>query len=118
MSGFLTREQILAADDRPTTILEVPEWGGKIRLRNWTLATATKWTERLSEAAQNNAGLDGLFVYTIVNSVVNEEGELMFSEKDAKHLLEKAKAPAQRVFDAVQAMGKVDGETIEDSKKN
>lgn len=32
MGEFLTIDQILAADDLPTEVVEVPEWGGKVKV--------------------------------------------------------------------------------------
>ena len=39
MPEFLTVDQILAANDLPTEIVEVPEWGGKVKVQGLSRAS-------------------------------------------------------------------------------
>jgi hypothetical protein len=39
MSEFLSVEQILAANDLPSEIVDVPEWGGKVRIQGLSRAS-------------------------------------------------------------------------------
>jgi len=39
MSEFLTIDQILAANDLPTEVVEVPEWGGRVKVQGLSRAS-------------------------------------------------------------------------------
>lgn len=39
MSEFLTIDQILAADDLPSEVVDVPEWGGKVKVQGLSRAS-------------------------------------------------------------------------------
>jgi hypothetical protein len=39
MSEFLTIDQILAANDLPSEVVEVPEWGGKVKVQGLSRAS-------------------------------------------------------------------------------
>jgi hypothetical protein len=110
MKTLLTKAAIIAAPDIQTKDIDVPEWGGMVRLKGLT------GTER-------DEFEDGLFVDVVVNgkterkqdtknirakvvaaALVDENGVQMFGQDEIAELGKKSAAALQRCFDAAQAL--------------
>ena len=104
--GLLGREQILGAVDLPTVDVDVPEWGGTVRVRMMTgverdafeAATITRHGKKIE---QNLANIRARLVALCV---VDEKGGRLFSEADAEALGKKSAAALNRVFAAAQQL--------------
>lgn len=115
--ALLSRDQILDADDLKTTDVEVPEWGGTVRVRTLTGEQRDKF-----EASMIDMGKDGsvkrnaenVRARLVVECVVNEQGEQMFNRADVR-LLGKKSAPAlDRVAAAAQDLNAFSDNDIEE----
>ncbi|MBT8199581.1 MAG: phage tail assembly chaperone [Acidimicrobiia bacterium] len=99
---LLTRDQILSAEDRPTSDVDVPEWGGTVRIRSLSGAERARIE---SESQQRSDGktvrMDGLRELYVSLSAIGEDGERLFTEKDVEELGNKSAAALDRVMDAV-----------------
>lgn len=104
---LLSREQILGAEDRKTEDVEVPEWGGTVRVR------ALSGTERDAyEAGIVQIRGDGSRKFTLQNArarlvslaLVDEAGNRMFTEADVAQLGEKSATALERVFDVARRL--------------
>lgn len=84
MSKLLTAEEILAASDLATVDVEVPEWGGTVRLRQLSAGE----TITFSEAASGNKKLGT--VKLIAMSAVDESGNRLFTDKQVEALKSKS----------------------------
>ena len=82
----LTREQILGADDRKNETVDVPEWGGAVKVRSMSGAEAEKYTEIVSEEGRSGVANLALLVSMCV---VDEDNKPLFSDEDIKALAEK-----------------------------
>jgi len=115
--SLLTREAILTAIDLKTVDVEVPEWGGTVRLRAMT-GTAR------DEFGRSLLGADGKYTGTGYNakiaaaSIVKEDGELMFTEDDVQVLGERSAAALQRVADAADELNALGAKAVETAKGN
>lgn len=114
---LLSREQIIGAEDRPTQDVEVPEWGGTVRVR------ALSGTERDAyEAGIVQIRGDGSRSFSLANararlaalSIVDEANERMFSEADVAVLGAKSAAALERVFDVARKLSGLTEEDIEE----
>ena len=85
MGDYLSREDILKVDDLEVRDVDVPEWGGTVRVR------ALSGTDRDAyDASRMERREDGTFVATLENSraklvarsVVDDNGVLLFSDVD------------------------------------
>jgi hypothetical protein len=87
---FLTREEILGADDRTTETVDVPEWGGVVTVRSLTGTQRGQY-----EASGTSMTFDGSGKPTITPrnpellrarivsmSLVDAEGKQLFTEAD------------------------------------
>ena len=84
------RDQILSAQDIPSEMVDVPEWGVKVEVRGMTGAERT----RIMDKAVGQTGDVNLqFVYpeiVIATSFDPESGEQIFSPNDRDALLAKS----------------------------
>lgn len=97
---YLTREQIIGADDRNTEDVPVQEWGGTVKVQSLS------GTERDAyEAGLVELKGDGSRKFTLQNararlvslSVVGEDGKRLFSEADVATLGDKSAVALERV---------------------
>lgn len=91
------RDQILAVQDIPTELVDVPEWGVKIEVRGMTGAERT----RIMDKATASAGEMNLqMIYpeiVIATSFDPETGEQVFLPEDQSILLSKSATALDRV---------------------
>jgi hypothetical protein len=91
------RDQILAKQDIPSEMVDVPEWGVKVEVRGMTGAERT----RIMDKATQNAGDVNLqFVYpeiVIATAFDPEGGEQVFKPGDRDALLAKSATALDRI---------------------
>lgn len=114
--AFLSREQILSADDRKTVTVAVPEWGGDVLVRSLTGAERDKFEESLQTVRGNKTkrNLKNFRARLVSLCLVNEQGELLFSPPDVEHLGAKSVAALQRVFNKCNELNGMSDEDIEE----
>lgn len=104
--AYLTRDEILEAKDYQTAEVEVPEWGGAVLVRSLSAF-------HVQEMGYGSAGPDGevdiqktkgVMLKVVAWSVINGDGERLFTEKDVKALGNKDFEPVQRVANAAMKL--------------
>lgn len=113
--ALLTKEQIQQADDRPTMEVEVPEWGGTVRLRVWS-GPERERVEDLVDNKQSRKQCGRAIVAAL--SIVDENGRRLFDEGDIQRLAEKSGKALDRVFDAACKFNALGNSEIEELAKN
>ena len=112
----LSREQILQADDRVTEEVEVPEWGGTVTVKNLTGKERDDY--EASIVLQTRAGVKVNMAQAraklLVKTVVDGEGELLFTEKDIAALGDKSGSALQRVFEVASRLSGLSAEDVEE----
>jgi hypothetical protein len=117
--GLLTKADILAVSDLPTKDIEVPEWGGTIRIRSLTSAQVEDLQAEFMAARD-----DGRLVPQhwrakhLALSAVDEAGALLFTEAEASKLAQKSGVAMGRVFDAINTFNGQKPGAVEDAAKN
>lgn len=98
--ALLTRDQILKAQDLPSEDVPVPEWGGTVRVRALTGAERDAFEQSIVEQRGRSArmNLQNLRAKLVALTVVDEEGNRIFSDSDAKLLGKKSALALNRVF--------------------
>ena len=120
--SLLSRDQILSAVDIVTEDVEVPEWGGTVRVRGLTGTDR----DRFEAAMVNVRGKGGnrsqqvntenFRARLVLASVVDEDGKRMFTERDVKALGEKSAAALDRVMTValrLSGLPETDAEVLE-----
>jgi hypothetical protein len=118
---LLTRDDILAAEDRATEVVEVPEWGGSVTIRALSGTERDRFeTESVSYGRTNQGGLQISGVQTnnvrarlVALSVIDADGKRMFSDKDVLALGDKSAAALNRVFEAAQRLSRISQRDVE-----
>lgn len=117
---YLTREDILAADDIQVEEIVVPEWGGKVRVRglSGTERDAFEATILDNKCNVTKKNIENLRAKLVSLSVVDEAGNRLFSDNDIVALGAKSARPVQRVFNIAQKLSGISEEDIEELTKN
>lgn len=104
---LLTRDQILSANDLQTRDVQVPEWGGDVRLRQLSALQVTRWRD-LPES-------DTKYVALLVSSIVDETGATIFTAEDVDALAQKNIRTVELLMRAAFELNKLGGD---DDEKN
>lgn len=85
---LLSRSQVLEAVDLSSEDIEVPEWGGTIRLQQMNAEESSAFSKSLDE---HNArgGQNGMYLM-LIHSARDLEGNLLFTEEDLPALKKKS----------------------------
>jgi hypothetical protein len=117
--SFLTKEQILNADDLKFVELEVPEWGGTVRIKTLTAGERDR-LESIMFPGGDTSKVNTKNVRALVASlaIVDDKGERLFSEKEIGELAKKSAKAMDRVFTAAQELNGITKKDIEDMEGN
>ena len=118
---ILTRDAILRADDLPRKPVEVPEWGGTIYIRTMSGTERDRFDAAIVARGQDGKVFDtkGLRVEIVVLTACDEDGKLLFSEKDKEALSLKSGNVLERLCNVSRKLnGILDVDSVDDSKKN
>jgi hypothetical protein len=118
--GYLTRDQILKVDDIQFEDVQVPEWGGAVRVRGLTGAQRDELEASVVEqrGRKTRVNLQNLRAKLVAMAAVDEQGKRVFSDGDVAALGQKSAAALQRVFDAAQRLSGLSDQDIEELTKN
>jgi hypothetical protein len=101
--NFLTREQIVAAQDRKFLELDVPEWGGRVRLASFTADEALRQEALVKKRA---AGDDTINPVTemLSASIVDANDKPLFTAEDMAALGKKSPNVLVRLMKRVKKL--------------
>lgn len=115
---MLTKEQILNADDSKTEIVDVSEWwGGEVTIKSMSGFARDRFEASIVGKNGGN-DLQNIRAKLVAGSVVDENGELMFSDRDIKKLGNKDSKPLDKIFDAAQKLNKITDSEVDELAKN
>ena len=117
---LLTREAILQADDLPRELVEVPEWGGALYVRALTGAERDAFEQSIVETRGKNTrmNLRNIRARLVALTVVDEDGNRLFSDDDVEALGRKSAAALNRVFEVAQRLSGLRPEDVEELAGN
>jgi hypothetical protein len=119
--GFASREQILALDDSQFEEVHVPEWNTTVRVRGLTGTERDAWEASLMRQEgrrQPRIDYSNLRAKLIVRSVVDANGNRMFSDGDMAALGKKSASALQRIFEVCQRLSRLTDEDVEELTGN
>lgn len=114
---MLTRDQILNADDRKTIEIDIPEWGGSVRIAELSGFTRDKFEESIVNA-NGGTNMNNIRAKLVAASVVDEKGDPLFSDKDVAKLGKKSSVALDRIFAKSRDLNKISDDDVEDLAKN
>ncbi len=127
---ILTRAEILAADDLPRELVEVPEWGGSVYVRGLTAMERSEF-ENLMLGLENRRIKVGksddvtiqmdmrvLRVRLSALCMVDEKGNRLFGDDEVEALGRKSADALNRIFVVAQRLSGMTSDDVEDAAGN
>jgi hypothetical protein len=118
MTTYLTKEEILQADDIQYDEVPVPEWGGTVRIKTLTGEERDAFEEKIiqRDPQGNRTGMDlaQFRAKLLVRTMVDSEGKRIFKEQDIHELGRKSSAAMDKVFVKVRDLNRMTDEDVEE----
>lgn len=117
---LLTRDAILNAQDLRYQIVEVPEWGGDVRVRGLSARERLDIIKSITDAdgKVDTAKSVDLQIKVPFLCMVDDTGARLFTDvADVARLGEKSTAALDRVFDAARKLSGLSDDALEQQKK-
>ncbi len=113
----LNRDAILECSDLPREELDIPEWGGKVIIRALTISEGEGVGNAVAEAKKNGEKIS-YGALLAAASIVDENGNRIFSDADVVPLSRKSRSAIQRIVDAAERLSGVGQAAHENAIKN
>lgn len=113
--SLLSKEAILAADDRKFVDVSVPEWGGQVRVATVEAITHDRW---MAAHAKDGGGADKFRIYYVALCCVDENGKTLFSPEDVEALGKKSAQAINRIFEVASDLNGLSAKAAEELEKN
>jgi len=117
---LLTKDAILAANDLVTEDVEVPEWGGTVRVRTLSGAERDAFEQAVVTRKGKNVttNLANIRAKMVALCVVDENGQRLFADKDVLLLGTKSAAALDRVFTVAQQLAGLTDKDVDELAEN
>lgn len=117
---YLSRDDVFAADDRVTEEVEVPEWGGWLRVRSLSGAERDALEQSMVVQRGNERTMNLLaFRQKLVSrTVIDDLGKRLFSDADIAELGKKSSAALDKVAGVALRVSKMSQEDVDELTKN
>ena len=120
--ALLSREEILRKPDRTFQEIYLQEWGGKVRIRSLTGAERDAFEESIMGKRNKDGSREvvthNLRAKLVALTVVDEDGNLLFSPDDVAVLGEKSAAALDQLFAAAQRLAGISRDDLGEMVKN
>lgn len=120
MAGFLSRDAILGAVDTEYQTVDVPEWGGQVRVRSISAAERERLmklsvvTEGRGAKQTQRFDMPTFRVKLAALSMVDDDGRRLFTDDDMAALGRKSARALERVSDVALDLAGVQDDTKDD----
>ena len=121
---YLGKSDIIGAEDRETTEVEVPEWGGAVRLMapsSWEMSEMRNRQFKLEVGKdgkpQTRVDTTGGNAHLAALCIVDEKGNRIFSANEVRVLGQKSHRALERVVQTINDMDSME-EAIEEIEGN
>lgn len=114
--SMLSKEQILAADDLVTEDVDVPEWGGTVRMRtlSGTERDAFEASSIKGNGKNRQVNLQNMRARLVALVLVDENGGRMFADAEVRALGRKSSKALDRLFDKARALNGLSEDDVEE----
>ncbi len=116
--ALLSAAQIEAADDRKHEDVHVPEWGGEVRVIGLSGTDRDAYEAEFVDAKGKPAvqRLRNVRAKLLVKCLVDEEGNRLFADNQAKALGAKNGAVVDRLFDVARRLSGIGQDAVAEGK--
>ena len=117
---LLSKTAILAAQDLQTEDVEVPEWGGAVRVRSFTGRERDAFEASMvrGDGKDRKVDLTNMRARLVGLTVIDETGQRLFADEEVDVLGAKSGAALDRVFAIAQKLNGLSGADVEEFSKN
>lgn len=104
--ALLKKADILAASDLTTEDVNVPEWGGTVRVKGMSGTGRDAFEESLftGTGADRKQDLRNIRAKLVAATLIDENGERMFEDSEVSELGAKSAAALARCFEVAQRL--------------
>ncbi|WP_426196183.1 hypothetical protein [Massilia sp. DWR3-1-1] len=113
---LLNKAAILGAEDLKHEDVEVPAWGGTVRVRVMTGAERDEF--RASVASEEGVALGRFSVALLAATLIDESGARLFTLDEIDQLAEKSAASIDKPAGVAMRLNGLGGSAVEDAVKN
>lgn len=112
----LNKEEILQAQDLPTELVSIPEWGGDVYVRGMTGAERDKWEASIVQTRGKDQTLNMVNIRAKLASITicDEQGNRLFTDADIARLSAKSAHALQRVFLVAQKLSGIGEDDVKE----
>ncbi len=114
MDNILSAENILGVIDYEIHKLHVSEWGGVVCLRPFS----ARLKDRIEQIMTQSKNTDSLRGISLVGSICDEKGKLLFRHTDSQKLSEKDGNAVDKIMKKIFEINNFDQSGIDDQVKN
>ena len=117
---LLSKTAILAANDLKSEDVEVPEWGGAVRVRSFTGRERDAFESSMvrGDGRDRKVDLTNMRARLVGLTVIDESGQRLFTDEEADLLGAKSGAALDRVFAVAQKLNGLSGADVDELSKN
>lgn len=114
--ALLSAVDILNAEDLETKDVEVPEWGGTVRVRALTGAERDKLEASVvkQQGRKQKMNLLDFRAKLVAGTAINEAGQLIFTEADIRALSQKSAGALDKVAAVASKLSGMSEEDVEE----
>jgi hypothetical protein len=113
--GVLSRDAILACNDRKSVAVEIPEWGGTVYVRVMSGADRDQFDALVTKDGVTRSEITSLLARLCI---ADEAGAPLFRDEDIAVLAQKSAAVLDRIFDVATKLNATSGEAIDEMGKD
>lgn len=114
---YLSADDILKADDLPTEDVDVPEWGGIVRVRGLTGTERDRFEFKMA-AARNDPSKVQVRAEVVGRCIIDGDGKRLFTDRQIDALGDKSGAALDRIFDVVRELSGMGDEAVEEAAQD
>lgn len=117
---LLNREQILQANDLETRDIDVPEWGGTVRVRALTGVErdALEASAIQGKGKNRDVNLTNFRAKLCARAIVDEQGKRIFEDADIAALGRKSSGALSKVYNLAAELSGISEADVDELTKN
>lgn len=118
--ALLSRDDILNVDDKVFEDIEVPEWGGEVRVRGMSGAQRDDYEASILQqnGGDRKVNLANARAKLVARCLVDGDGRLLFTADDVRALGRKSARALERVFDKARELSGMTERDVESLAEN
>lgn len=117
---FLSRDDILQVKDIKTEVVQVPEWGGAVKVKGLNGTQRNEYEQSLIDMNGKNVKMNmkNAVAKLVALTVVGEDGKRLFEQADVEALGQKSGAALNRIYEVAMRLSGLSDADMDELTKN